>query len=200
MSDIAGASPNYDEICNVMEERLVAPFSMVGDRMQAADEKIANLEKEIADLKDIVYKMVTGFGDAVNEHKKGSYSEMLASKYGPDLEEVGGPYSEIYGKDLKDELLEKLMGGELGEDGIPDFVGGIKAKFAKIRAPAADGSVGGTPPEEPPVEANIEEVKNEEPAPESEEEEEPPDMAGKMAKTLGLKMNSPKVPKFGKKA
>lgn len=180
-----GASPNYDEICSVIEERLVPVFELLGNRLKAIEDKTGEHD-------DILFKIVSGLGDAVNEHKKGSYSEMLASKYGPDLDEIGGPYSELYGKDIKDELLEKLMGGEMGEDAIPGFVGGIKEKFAKIRGPAPDGSVGGTPPEEPAVEVQ-EEVKpvEEEPA-----DEEPSDMAGKMAKTLGLKMNGPKVPKL----
>lgn len=186
-----GASPNYDEICSVMEERLVPVFELLGSRLK-------ELEESNSELKDLLFKIVSGFGDAVNEHKKGGYSEMLASKYGPDLDEIGGPYSEIYGKDIKDELLEKLMGGELGEDGIPDFVGGIRAKFDKIRGPAVDGSVEAKPesaPESPAEEIKVEEKPAEEGPP---EEEEPPDMAGKMAKTLGLKMNTPKVPKFGK--
>jgi hypothetical protein len=183
-----GASPNYDEICGVMEDRLVPVFELLGSRLK-------DLEESNSELKDLLFKIVSGFGDAVNEHKKGGYSEMLASKYGPDLEDIGGPYSEIYGKDIKDELLEKLMGGELGEDGIPDFVGGIRAKFDKIRAPAVEGGV-----EPRPEEAPAEEVAKEEPAPEKTEEEEPPDMAGKMSKMLGLKMNSPKAPSFGKKA
>jgi hypothetical protein len=196
MDNMAGASPSYDEICNVMEERLIQPFEMIGNHMQSTAEKIASLEKELAETKDIVYKIVSGFGDAVNEHKKGGYSEMLASKYGPDLNEIGGPYSEIYGKDIKDELLEKLMGGELGEDGIPDFVGGIRAKFDKIRAPAVEGGVEPRPEEAPAEETKPEEPKAEEPAP----EEEPTDGASKIAKGLGLKMSSPKVPSFGKKS
>ena len=185
MDDMSGASPNYDEICGVLEQRLEPVFELVGSRLQ-------ELEDTLAQQKDILYKMVTGFGDAVNEHKKGSYSEMLASKYGPDLDEIGGPYSDLYGKDIKAELLEKLMGGEMGEDAIPGFVGGIKEKFAKIRGPAIDGSM--KPPE--PV---AEEVKAEEKPPEAEEEPEPTDGAGKIAKGLGLKLSSPKVPNFNKK-
>ena len=129
-----GSGPNYDEICGVLEDRLTPVFELLGDRLKS-------LEEENSELKDIVFKIVSGFGDAVHEHKKGGYSEMLASKYGPDLDEIGGPYSEIYGKDIKDELLEKLMGGEMGEDGIPEFVGGIKAKFGKLRGPAPSGEV-----------------------------------------------------------
>ena len=190
MNDMEGASPNYDEICGVLEERLVPVFELLGNRLKAIEDKTGEHD-------DILYKIVSGFGDAVNEHKKGSYSEMLASKHGPDLDEIGGPYSDLFGKDIKEELLDKLMGGELGEDGIPDFIGGIRAKFDKIRAPAVGGSV--MAKEESAPESPTEEIKPEEkPAEEAPESEEPPDMAGKMAKTLGLKMNSPKAPKFSK--
>jgi hypothetical protein len=189
MSDMMqGAGSNYDEICNVLEERLTPVFELLGDRLKG-------LEEENAELKDVVFKIVSGFGDAVNEHKKGGYQEMLASKHGSELDEISGPYSDLYGKDIKQELLDKLMGGEMGEDGIPEFVGGIKSKFDKLRSPAGDGSV--APREEAPAEGPPEAEEKPAEAPPA-EEEEPPDMAGKMAKTLGLKMNSPKVPKFGK--
>ena len=188
MSDMmTGADSNYDEICGVLEDRLTPVFELLGERLKG-------LEEQNSELKDIVFKIVSGFGDAVNEHKKGGYSEMLSSKYGSDLESIGGPYKELYDKDITQELLDKLMGGELSEDGIPEYVGGIKSKFDKLRSPAADGSVvSREEPQAPAEEAKPEEAKAEE-AP----EEEPRDQASIMAKGLGLKMNSPKVPKFGK--
>jgi hypothetical protein len=127
-----GASPNYDEICGVMEDRLVPVFELLGDRLKG-------FEEDIAELKDIVFKIVSGFGDAVTEHKKGTYSEMLSGKYGPDIDEIKGPYSDIYGKDIGEELVDKLLRGEMDEGGVPEFLGGIKAKFGKIRMPAPDG-------------------------------------------------------------
>lgn len=188
MSDIMSAGPGDNQF-SAIEDQLVPVFEILGSRLKA-------LEEGLAEQKDIIYKIVSGFGDAVNEHKKGGYQELLASKYGPDLDSIGGDYSEMYGKDLKQELLDKLMGGEMGEDGIPGFVGGIKEKFAKIRGPAPDGSVAPRPEEGPEEKGAAEAPEPKEPEPA--EEEEPPDMAGKMSKMLGLKMNSPKVPKFGK--
>ena len=177
MDEMQGASPNYDEICNVLEERLVPVFELLGSRLQEIEDKTGVHD-------DILHKLVGGFGDAVNAHKRDNYSQKLAAN--PDIEGIKGDYSDLYGKDITEELLDKLMGGELDEEGIPGFVGGYKEKFAKIRGPATDGSVAPSPEGEPVAEeAKIEEKPAEEAPP---EEEEPPDMAGKMAKSLGLKM------------
>jgi hypothetical protein len=184
MDDMAGASPNYDEICSVLEERLVPVFELLGSRLQAIEDKTGEHD-------DVLHKLVGGFGDAVNAHKRDNYSQKLSAN--PDIESIRGDYSELYGKDITEELLDKLMGGEMDEAGIPGFVGGYKEKFAKIRGPAADGTVAH---EEAP--APEEEAKPEEKTEAPPEEEEPTDMAGKMAKGLGLKLSSPKVPNFKK--
>jgi len=162
MLENEGAAPGYDEICAVIEERLIPVFELVGQRLQG-------LEESNAELKDTLFKIVSGFGDAVHEHKRGGFSEMLGSKFGPDMEELKGPYSDIYGKDLAGELVDKLMGGELGEDGIPDYIGGIRAKFGRIRAPNIEGEITVETPEpakepEAPAPIKAEEEKEDIPA------------------------------------
>ena len=184
MDDMSGASPNYDEICNVLEERLVPVFELLGSRIQEIEDKTGQHD-------ELLRKMVGGFGDAVNAHKRDGYSQKLSAN--PDIEAIKGDYSTLYGKDITEELLDKLMGGEMQEDGIPEFIGGYKEKFSKLRAPAVDGSV--APREEAPA---AEEAVAEEKPPEP-PEEEPTDGAGKIAKGLGLKLSSPKVPNFNKK-
>jgi hypothetical protein len=117
MLENEGAAPGYEEICAVIEERLIPVFELVGQRLQG-------LEESNAELKDTLFKIVSGFGDAVHEHKRGGFSEMLGSKFGPDMEELKGPYSDIYGKDLA---------GELTLASTQNFLGSRRAIFSCLQ-------------------------------------------------------------------
>lgn len=137
-------------------------FDLLGQRLKA-------LEDGHGEMKDALTKIIGGFGDAVTSHKKDGFTSMLNDRHGGDLAELGDPYKDIYGSDLASDLIDKLMGGELDENGVADHIGGIKAKFAKLR---------GIPGEEPKGEAVEVEAPAEKESPDEEAKESPDYQAG----------------------
>ena len=176
MAESAGPAP-------ITEEQLVPVFQLLGQRFE-------QLESRLKEIEDITKSFMGGITDAYGNHKRGELSEMMKTKFGGDLSELGDNYKEMYGHDLGEELIDKLMGGEMTEDAIPEHISGIKAKFNKIKGVAPEG-VAVEKTEVKPVE------EPEAKAPEAPEEEEPEpnDHVGQMTKLLGLRSSGPKIPK-----
>ena len=189
MAESAGPAP-------ITEEQLVPVFQLLGQRFE-------QLESRLKEVEDITKSFMGGITDAYGNHKRGELSEMMKTKFGGDLSELGDNYKEMYGNDLGEELIDKLMGGDLTEDALPDHIAGIKAKFNKIKgiAPAStpQAAPASPPPAAPMAGPPAPEAKEGEEPPEPEEEEpEPTDHVGQMTKLLGLKTSGPKIPKLTK--
>ena len=186
MAESAGPAP-------ITEEQLVPVFQLLGQRFE-------QLESRLKEIEDITKSFMGGITDAYGNHKRGELSEMMKTKFGGDLSELGDNYKEMYGNDLGEELIDKLMGGDLTEDALPDHIAGIKAKFNKIKGIAPEGpGVAVEKTEVKPIEGEAPEAKEGEEPPEPEEEgPEPTDHVGQMTKLLGLKTSGPKIPKLTK--
>lgn len=119
---------------------------------------IQEIGQRLADLEDIVYRMVTAFESAVNGQKMQGLKSGISEKFGPDIESLGPVFSDIYGGDLADELVQALGGqdGDLMEK-AGQMLDGLKGKLGKYipqpaqEPPAPDGEpasvsveVGGT--------------------------------------------------------
>jgi hypothetical protein len=134
------AAQDYDMICNVMEEKLVPVFTMIG-------KEIKDLHEDLGELQGLVFKLMTSMIGAADDHKRGGYQEMLKSQFGQDIEPLDGFYQDTQGKKFSDELLDGLMGEEgLDEAGTPGFIKSkieeAKGKFGKYLGGAAPA--GGT--------------------------------------------------------
>lgn len=173
----ADAAQDYDQICQVVEQKLAPAFEMIGKEFKAQRD-------EINELKDIVYKMVTSFSDSVTSYKRQGLQSTITGKFGPDLEALKPVYADFRGGDIVEDLLNALM----DQDGDPEalvgqFLEQAKGKFGKYLggtpAPGKEVSVEVESPVdgEPPVEENAEEA----PAPEA---EEPDDPVSKMMKKV----------------
>jgi hypothetical protein len=129
------ASADQEMIMQILSEKVLPVFQIFQQRIEALEEKCGTLE-------DVLMKVITGMGDAVTEHKKAGLSEMLSSKYGPELEPYKGVYSDMYGKGLDEDLLEQLLGGDYDPDQyVPAYLGKVKEKFGKYVQPAASVTV-----------------------------------------------------------
>jgi len=146
------AAQDYDQTLQIMEQRLAPAFEMIGKRLR-------DQQCEIDDLKDIVYKMVTSFSDAVGAYKRQGMHSTIMGQYGPDLEALKPVYSDFKGSDIVEDLIDALM----GQEGDPSemagqFISAAKDKFGKYLggAPAAGKEVSVQMTAEPSAEPSAE--------------------------------------------
>ncbi len=120
------AKQDYDEICRVVEQRLIPVFEVLGQMLHALDERIE-------DTDDVVHRIVGGFADAVGNHKRGELGEMLQQNFGEAIDTLNPLFSDMGGKSYADTLIDTLMEGE-GEpdmDEIADRISGDLDKYGK---------------------------------------------------------------------
>lgn len=121
------SNSDYDAICAKVKADLEPMVTMVG-------QKLEELQRENDELKDIVFKMVTSFSEAVGNYKQQGLRSSLSEKFGPDLESIAPFYKDAYDSDITEDLLQALA----GYDGDPmemagESIGALKAKFGKYR-------------------------------------------------------------------
>jgi len=148
-----GDHPDAAQDEAMMKEDLLPVIKEIGDRL--------------ADLEDIVYRMVTAFEGAVTGQKMQGLKSGIAEKFGPDLETLGPVFSDIYGGDLADELIHAL-GGQDGDlmEMAGQMLDGLKGKLGKyLPASSVSVEVGGVV--DPSKEGEVEEE------PKSEASQEP---------------------------
>ena len=121
----ADAGQDYDQICQVVEEKLAPVFEMIGNEFK-------NQRNEINELKDIIYKMVTSFHDAVGSQKRSGIESMISSKYGADLEALKPVYADFRGGDIVSDLLDALADQDGDHDEMAgSFIEAAKGKYGK---------------------------------------------------------------------
>jgi hypothetical protein len=147
------APQDREQTMQILEEKLAPAFEMIGKRFREQ-------QCEIDDLKDIVYKMVTSFSDAVGGYKRQGMHSTIMGQYGPDLEALKPVYSDFKGSDIVEDLIDALM----GQEGDPSemagqFVNAAKEKFGKYLggAPAMGKEVSLEVSAEPSAEPSAEE-------------------------------------------
>lgn len=201
------AAQDESLIQSVMQRDMGPIFEAIGSRLK-------DLEEDLCESKDLLYKLCEGLIGAADGHKRTALTDELSSKYGKDIEPLDGFYKDTKGKGYMESLLEELMG-----EGAPDDAG--RDEFVKKRIGEDRGKYGkylGIKAEvEPPAEAKAEEAAPggemaaeamESPAEQAEEEVIPEDGGGSPideifneVKSLGgkkRKLSEPIAPK-GKK-
>lgn len=123
------ARQDTDLILSVMQENLGPLFEILGSR-------IKDLEEDLGETKDLLFKLAEGLIGAADGHKKTQLSDMISSKYGADIEPLDGFYKDVHGKGFADSLIEELMGDnapdEAGMDEwIKNKLGDAKGKYGK---------------------------------------------------------------------
>jgi hypothetical protein len=142
------AAQDENLIRQILLEELGPIFEQIGSRLK-------DLEEDCGEQKDLLYKFAYGLLDAADQHKRGTLSEELSSKYGSEIEPFEGFHNEVYGKGLKDSLLEELMGEEAPGDEeregwMKNRLGELKGKYGKYVGLKEEK------PEEGPVEGEAE--------------------------------------------
>ena len=144
---------------------------MDGARMISDEELISTFElcgkmiKEISDKADAaiqgVQKIVECMSDAVMGQRRGSFQDMLSSKYSADLGPIDSFYSDTFGNKFSDCLIDELLSSnpENPDEYITSKIGETKGKYGKYL---------GATPSNPNV--PIEEASEAPSAPESAEE------------------------------
>lgn len=159
----ADAGQDYEQICQVIEQKLTPAFEIIGQELK-------KLREENDDLKDTLYKLVTAFSDGVSGYKRNGIKSSVLPKYADDLGTYGPMAKDILGADIESELMDALMSG----DGDPDEIAGgvigkYKEKFGKYLggapAPGKEVSVEVETSAEPEAqgELDLEEPKEEKP-------------------------------------
>jgi hypothetical protein len=172
-------------IQSVIERDLGPIFEAIGSRLK-------DLEEDLGEAKDLLFKFAEGLMGAADNHKRTRLSEEISGKYGKDLEPFEGFHKDAYGKGLSESLIEELMGegapGDEERDGwIKGKLGELKGKFGKYvgikeEAPgeppkeAAKVEMGAVP--EPGAESAKEEIAGEPEAKAEEKESEEGGEAG----------------------
>ena len=147
------AQQDYEQICAVVEEKLAPVFEIIGAELKS-------LRDENNELKEIVYKLITGFHDSIGQYKRGNLHQSISSKYGSDLELLKPIYSDFSGRDITEDLLDELMKQEGDhEEMAGSFINAAKSKYGKYLPKK----------EEAPAEVSVE-VASSEPEPAKEEE------------------------------
>jgi len=174
------AQADYEEITQVVEQKLVPTFETLGKMLKAIDDKATQ-------ALEMSQKIVEAMSDAVTGQRKGEFSELLGSKFSADIGPLDSFYSDTMGTKFSDQLIEELLnsGPENPEELISSKIGEAKQKYGKY--------LGSQAPKEPEAPAAEEKPAEEEPeAPAAVEVEvarkKAPD-ARDMAGMLGLKLN-----------
>lgn len=102
------------------DERLVVAIleRNLGPIFQALGARIRDLEEDLSETKDLLFKFAQGLIGAADGHRRSVLSDELSSKYGSEMEPFEGFYKDTQGKGFSESLLEELMG-----DGAPDEAG-----------------------------------------------------------------------------
>lgn len=123
-----GQAMGMDEetVCVIIKREL-APL------VARLDQILTGMESKLNQLEETQVKIVSGLTDAVDSHKRNSLSGMLSSKYGPDIQSLQTPYSDILGgKDLSTDLLDILMENDEDPEGTAGgYINDLKSRFAK---------------------------------------------------------------------
>ena len=201
------AAQDESLIQSVMQRDLGPIFEAIGSRLK-------DLEEDLGESKDLIFKLCQGLIGAADSHKRTALTDEISQKYGKDIEPLDGFYKDIKGKGYMDDLLEQLMGDNGPDDaGRDDFIkkrlGEDRGKYGKYIGLKAEV--------EPAPEAKVEEsapggeamAEKMEPPDKQAEEEAIPDEGGTSpiddifneVKSLGgkkRKLSEPIAPK-GKK-
>lgn len=145
----------------VMERNLGPIFEAIGSRLR-------DLEEDLGEAKDLLFKFTEGLIGAADSHKRTTLQGELSSKFGKAIEPFEGFYKDTMGKGLSDSLIEELMGDNApGDDEREEWV-----KNKLLEAHGKYGKYVGLTPKEK-AEAVAEEEAAEVEAPEAAAAEEP---------------------------
>lgn len=138
---VSQPSSDYEAICAKVKADLEPMVTMIGQKLEES-------EKRVAELEDIISKMVTSFSDAVGSYKMQGLRSSLTEKFGPDLESIGGLYKDAYDSDITEDLLQALAGYE-GDpmEAAGESIQNLKARFGKYK-PQVEAEVTVEKPEE----------------------------------------------------
>jgi hypothetical protein len=189
-----------EEVRGITDEELIDTFKLAGDMIQSAT-------KKADDAMALAEKIITCMSDAVMGQRRGSYQELLGSKFSADVGPLDEFYSDTFGSKFSDLLLDELLGEDVDdpEAFISGKIGATREKYGKyLPTPSNPNVPFESKPEEPtPADemgappADTPELEGEGP-----EEEKEPVMAGPaekrrkkpssqdMASLLGIKFTS----------
>lgn len=168
---------DYDKICEVVEQKMVPTFEMLGKMLKEIDEKA-----------EVGVKLAEAFSEIIGGHKRSGVVETVRGLYGPILDILDEYYKDNWDKSFSDELIEKLMDNEGNISDLGAYAGNeiesVKQKYGKyLKFPGSEES-----PEEEMMEEELPEEEFEEMTPGEfmEEDEEAEDPASGMMSLLGL--------------
>jgi hypothetical protein len=131
-------------IQSVMQRDLGPIFEAIGSRLK-------DLEEDLGEAKDLLYKFAEGLIGAADNHKRTTLSGELSTKYGKDMEPFEGFYKDTQGKGFSEAILEELMGD--GAPGDEERDGYIQNKLAEAKGKY--GKYVGIKDEEPPAQGEL---------------------------------------------
>ena len=111
---------------SITDQELIDTFKMAGDMIQAAT-------KKAEEAMSLAEKIISCMSDAVMGQRRGSYQELLSSKFSGDIGPLDGLYGDMFGSKFSDLLLDELLGEDVDdpEAFISGKIGATREKYGK---------------------------------------------------------------------
>jgi hypothetical protein len=123
-------APQDEELIRSVLQRELSPV------FEAIRSRLEDYDKDLTEVKDLLMKFTEGLIGAADNHRRTSLSDEISSKYGADIEPFEEFHKSVYGKGMKDTLLEALMGenapgDEERDSWIKDRLNNAKGLYGK---------------------------------------------------------------------
>jgi hypothetical protein len=105
----------YNEVCRIFDEKLSPVFDFISNEFE-------RIREDNNETREILFKLITGFHDGVSSYNRTSLADKIKTGFDSDLSSLSGPYNDIYGKDMVEEILDRIQTEGIPDDGRDGYI------------------------------------------------------------------------------